>query len=153
MRILKTIFIFLILAWLSISSYLTYTHYTNTAVFCEIPTEKKTDIKVFKIENVKKQSSCDKVLQSSYSEIFGIPMAVLGIIFYLGILATFLLVLFNKIKKEILVLFTFIWVCFSAYFSYLQYFVIHWFCYYCFSSAIITVLLFIFSLIFKFRKW
>jgi len=154
MKILKLFFVFFILVWLSISIYLTYSHYTNITVFCEVPTDNNIDLKVFNIDNNKKESSCDKVLQSDYSEIFGIPMAVFGIIFYLGILATFLLVLFNKFKyiKELLVLFTFIWVCFSAYFSYLQYFVIHWFCYYCFTSAIITVFLFVFSLIFKFKK-
>jgi len=156
MKILKTIFIILILLWLSISSYLTYTHYTNTSVFCSLWNENQVNNSqnIYQIANIKKQSSCDKVLQSDYSEIFWIPMSVYWIIFYLGILWTFILFIFNKLKykKEILLSFTFIWACFSIYFSYLQYFVIHWFCYYCLTSAFITYVLFWFSLYFKFKK-
>jgi len=152
MIILKRIFVFLIIVWLGISIYLSYTHYTDSSVFCGSWVENSWE-QVFKIWK-EKISSCDKVLNSEYSKMFWIPISVFWIIFYLWILWTYILFQLKNIKykKEILLLFTFIWACFSIYFSYLQYFVIHWFCYYCLTSAFITYVLFWISLYF-YKKW
>src|SRR3989344_463689 len=69
----------LALAGLGIMSYLTYIHYASAKSFCDISAE----------------VSCDVVTTSIYSEIFGIPVSVLGI-FYFGTVLYVVLALFSK---------------------------------------------------------
>lgn len=68
------------LAGLVIMSYLTYVHYANTQSFCDLSAE----------------VSCDVVTTSIYSEVFSVPVSILGI-FYFGLV--FLLSLFKKEVK------------------------------------------------------
>ena len=68
------------IAGLGIMSYLTYLHYANAQSFCDLSQE----------------VSCDIVTTSIYSEIFGIPVSVLGIFYFGGVL---LLTAFNHKKK------------------------------------------------------
>ncbi len=87
--LLKIIIVISILGIL-LSSYLTYLHYQPSASkFCVIG------------ENF----DCDIVNKSSYSEIFGIPVAILGGLTYLLFLITAILLLknydFNKLGKLI----------------------------------------------------
>ncbi len=56
-------------AGIAVAGYLSYSHATDTALLC--PT-----------------SGCGKVQQSSYSQLAGIPVAYLGVIGYVAILAT-----------------------------------------------------------------
>ena len=62
---------------LAISVYLTYIHYASAKSFCDIS------------ENI----SCDVVTTSIYSEVFGVPMSVLGVGYFTAVL---LLMLFQK---------------------------------------------------------
>ena len=55
---------------LAIMSYLTYIHYANVKSFCDISAE----------------VSCDVVTTSIYSEIFGIPVSVLGLLYFAVVL-------------------------------------------------------------------
>lgn len=77
----RTLIIILSLVGLGIMAYLTYIHYANVQSFCDITQE----------------VSCDVVTTSIYSEIFGVPVSVLGLLYFAGILA---LMLYRK-KKEV----------------------------------------------------
>src|SRR3990167_10898834 len=58
------------LAGIGIMSYLTYIHYSQSKSFCDISQE----------------VSCDVVTTSIYSEIFGIPVSVLGLLYFSAVL-------------------------------------------------------------------
>ena len=94
-------------------------------------------------------SGCQEVLVSQYSEIFGIPLALLGAAYYLFILINSLLYIDNQNKYSKLVLsyipiFGFL---FSIYLIYLMFFVIEALCQYCLLSAGTSTLLFILGII------
>lgn len=111
--------------------YLTVSHYTGT-INCSVI------------------AGCQEVLSSKYSEVFGIPLALLGAAFYLFILINALLYIDNQNKYSKLALsyipvFGFI---FSLVLLYLMFFVINAVCQYCLLSATTSTLLFILSIIF-----
>lgn len=94
-------------------------------------------------------SGCQEVLVSQYSEIFGIPLALLGAAYYLFILINSLLYIDNKNKWSKLILsyipiFGFL---FSLYLLYLMFFVIDALCQYCLLSATTSSILFILAMI------
>ncbi len=138
MKFFKVIFIALGMVGLGVSSYLTFLHFSQTSAFCRIG-------EIF--------SNCDVVLQSKYSEILGIPVALLGMIFYFSTLVIFLLLVYKKSKIFLRLLFfiEMIGVIFSAIFTYIQFFVIEALCPYCLTSAVVTMLLFLLSVVFKIK--
>jgi len=147
MKIIRVLFIILVFIWLSISWYLTYEHFGDSWVVC-------VDKNSFNFVAANSDwNSCNSVLKSKYSSILWIPTAILWMIFYISILLWFLLTIFKKdiIFKKLLLLWTSIWICFSAFFTYTQLFILDSFCIYCFISAVITLILFIFS-IYIFKK-
>ena len=89
---------------------------------------------------------CETVLTSSYAEIWGIPIALFGGLFYISV---FFLVLADR--KGLTLLLTGVGFVVSAVLFCLQLFVIDAFCTYCLVSAGITTLLFITS-IFSWRQ-
>ncbi|MEK7095445.1 MAG: vitamin K epoxide reductase family protein [Patescibacteria group bacterium] len=97
---------------------------------------------------------CEKVLTSSYSEVIGIPVALLGSIYYFTILV--LLIAYFDSKKEILLrltmLLTPLGFLASLYFFILQAAVINAFCQYCLVSAVTSTVLFVFSM-YSFAKY
>ncbi len=117
------------------ASYLTAKHFLGGPIPCSI----------FK--------GCDTVTNSVYASIFGIPVALLGAIFYLTWLILIIWYLDRggeAIKKNL------IWLgsagfLFSIYFVGVQALVIKAFCLYCLISALTSTLLFILSLILRFR--
>ncbi len=107
--------------------YLSYARYAHVSVPCSIT-----------------NGGCSIVAASPYAVMFGVPLAYLGVLFYLGILLLSILLVFgSKIKylKELLLLLTIFGAIDSLYFLYLQGFVIKAFCIYCIISAVITFLL------------
>lgn len=94
-------------------------------------------------------SGCQEVLVSQYSEIFGIPLALLGAIYYLFILFNSLLYIDNQNKwsKMILSYLPVVGFLFSLYLLYLMFFVIDALCQYCLISATTSTLLFILSMV------
>jgi uncharacterized membrane protein len=66
MRLRGTI-VALCLAGLAVATYLTVVHYTHTAPICTT-------------------GGCEKVQKSSYAELHGVPVAVLGVIAYVALL-------------------------------------------------------------------
>lgn len=110
------------------ATYLTILHYTGADALCSV-------------------GGCNEVLTSEYSKIFGIPMALLGLIYYISV---FLLSVFyyesrNTKVLKILSLYTIVGFLASAYFVYLQLFVIGKICQYCMLSATTSTILFIFG--------
>lgn len=89
-------------------------------------------------------SGCDDVAKSSYSVMLGIPLALYGMVFYLFIGA--LALLYADTKKvlfaKLLLGATAIGFLMSAYFIYVQGFLIKAFCVWCVISAIISTALF-----------
>ena len=108
---------------LLVSAYLTVQHYTNKPVACP-------SVGII---------NCESVLSSPYSYILGIPVCVLGVLFFV---AEFVLIFVRN--RDLLVLFNGLGIGFVLYFLYSEY-LIGSICIYCTSVHIITVLLFITS--------
>ncbi|HBG75317.1 MAG: hypothetical protein A2X25_12290 [Chloroflexi bacterium GWB2_49_20] len=94
---------------------------------------------------------CSTVNASSYSEIYGIPVSLLGLLAYLVILALLIFELSNIFTKENSNLLVFgislVGVLFSAYLTYIEFFVIYAVCPFCIVSAVVITFLFIISII------
>lgn len=112
------------------ASYLTVSHFTGSAVNCSIT------------------AGCDTVLSSKYSQIFGIPLALFGLFYYLLILGTafFYLETGKKDALKILTCATVFGFLFSGWLVYLQLFVLDSICQYCMLSAINSTILMIMGL-------
>lgn len=98
---------------------------------------------------------CEKVLTSPYAVVWGIPIALLGAVYYLAVFI--LTVGYFDTKRERVILLaaklSFVGFFASLVFLYLQLFVIKAICFYCVVSAATSTLLFIFGLfILKVRK-
>lgn len=108
------------------ATYLTVKHYRGDTINCLLT------------------SGCNTVTQSRYSEIFGVPVALLGSLYYLSV---FLLCIayFDRKQPKILALaatYTVVGLVASAYFVALQAFVIKAWCQYCLASAVTSTVLF-----------
>jgi uncharacterized membrane protein len=107
---------------LGVASYLTYVHYADINPVCT-------------------SSSCLKVQTSVYSKLAGVPVAVLGLIGYVGILGS-LLIPETETSRLATLMFTLAGFGFSAYLTYRELFSIHAVCEWCASSAgIMTILM------------
>ena len=108
------------------ASYLTYEHYANKFVPCNI-------------------GGCEQVLSSEYSEIYGIPTALLGVGYYLTIIT--IILVYRKTKNvsilKYLSYFTAIGFIVSVFLVYLQFAIIKSICPYCMFSAFTSTTLFI----------
>lgn len=107
------------------ATYLTVVHYSGKIPPCTI-------------------AGCEVVLTSNQSVIAGVPVALLGALYYLSILV--LSIFFLDSKKisalRLASFFTIAGLCASIYFVYLQLFVIRQICQYCMLSAFTSIVLF-----------
>src|SRR5439155_14064811 len=98
--------------------------------------------------------NCDLVQKSIYSRVGPIPVAVLGLLGYLAILAVLLLEsrsgLFAERGKRLVFGMALIGLLFSGYLTAMEAFVLHAWCVWCLGSAITMLLLFIVSFV---RLW
>jgi uncharacterized membrane protein len=89
---------------------------------------------------------CEVVLTSVYSKFLGVPLAYIGLVFYIYLLALALLMSFDpasKVLKRAAALYTGVGLLFSLYFEfYIQGTLIGHYCMYCAISAITTLLSF-----------
>jgi uncharacterized membrane protein len=108
------------------TAYLTYDHYTNTAVAC--PTHGVIN--------------CGNVLNSQYSVLLGVPFAVWGLLFFIIEMAIILLVR----NKDLFVIYNGIGIAFVAYLLYAEYMIGN-ICLYCTLVHIIVVTTFIISIL------
>lgn len=123
-RTLRGAMIALAVVGLGVAAYLTYVHYAGINPACTAG------------------QSCLKVQTSVWSKVDGVPVALLGLIGYVGILATLLAPDREETRLATLGL-TLVGVGFSAYLTYRELFSIHAICEWCVSSAIILTLLLI----------
>lgn len=110
------------------SGYLTYKHYSKEILPCPV------------VESV---NTCQVVATSVYANILGLPISLLGLLFYLVVIAIGLISLREKWQftlNFIPPLSALAWL-FSIRLTYLQFFVIHSVCYYCIFSAVLSTVL------------
>lgn len=109
------------LAGLAVAGYLTYVHYEDISPLCTT-------------------GGCEKVQASSYSELAGVPVALLGVFGYLAIAGS--LWLRGDLGRAVTAALAIIGFGFSAYLTYLELFVIDAICQWCVvSAALMTALL------------
>src|SRR5271167_3401356 len=122
-RTLRITMCVLTLAGLGVASYLTYVHYAGINPVCTAG------------------GSCLKVQTSVYSKLAGVPVALMGLIGYVVIMAS-LLAPENETTRFVTAAVTVVGFGFSAYLTYRELFSIHAICEWCASSAgILTVLM------------
>jgi len=107
----------------AVAGYLTYIHYAGIRPLCG-----------------KNGGSCEIVQTSEYSKLAGVPVALIGLIGYVAILAS-LLVPENETSRLATVAFTVVGFGFSAYLTYREQFSIHRICEWCVSSAVLVTVL------------
>lgn len=112
--IYKKILYSLSLAGILVSLYLTYTKFSNTKIICSF-------------------GDCNVVQNSEYSIILGVPVALLGTLFYFLL---FCLIFYKK--SNALFLATILGFLYSVYLTYLEIFVIKAICQWCVVSAVIA---------------
>lgn len=113
------------------SSYLAFEHITGGTPNCSIV------------------EGCEVVTTSVYSELFGIPVALLGAFYYLTI-AALMVAWFDKKKEIVLKLagwFSWAGLAASAWFVYVQLGILKAICIYCMGSAASSTLIFILGMI------
>jgi uncharacterized membrane protein len=109
------------------ATYLTILHYKNILPSCTL-------------------HGCESVLTSQYSSIYGVPLSLLGSIFYLAIIIFTLAILLEsgrKIFAHGLFLASFAGLFVSAVLFFIQFFLIRSFCQYCLFSEAMSILIFI----------
>jgi uncharacterized membrane protein len=103
-----------------ISAYLTWTHYAGLTPICTGSGE-----------------GCQTVQSSRYASVLGIPVALLGLIAYGGLILS--AVLWKETGIYLGLLISLVGTLFSAYLTYLEIFVIGALCQWCLASAAIMV--------------
>jgi uncharacterized membrane protein len=121
---LRRVMIALCVIGLGVAIYLTYVHYSGIQPVCTAG------------------GSCIKVQTSQWSRLAGVPVALIGLIGYVAILASLLAPDREETRLMTLGL-TLIGFAFSAYLTYRELFSIHAVCEWCASSAVILTLLLI----------
>jgi len=112
----------LTVAGLAIAGYLTYVHYAEVQPVCTAG------------------DSCIKVQSSVYSELAGMPVALIGLLGYVSILGL-LLARENENTRFAMMALTLVGFAFSGYLTYRELFSIHAICEWCATSAaILTVM-------------
>lgn len=105
-----------------LASYLTWVHYSGTPPVCTAG------------------GSCLQVQTSVYSKLAGVPVALMGLIGYVSILASLLLPEGERSRFATAAL-TLVGFGFSAYLTYRELFSIHAICEWCVSSAVIMTIM------------
>jgi uncharacterized membrane protein len=112
----------LALLGIAIAGYLTWVHYAGLKPVC-----------------LSGGGGCEKVQSSQYADVAGIPVALLGLIGYIGILGS--LWLRGEAGLTLGVLLTLIGLGFSAYLTYRELFTIDAICQWCVASAVVLTIL------------
>ncbi|MFZ2359325.1 MAG: vitamin K epoxide reductase family protein [Anaerolineae bacterium] len=128
----------LIIAGIGIASYLTYVKLFDIKPYCA------------------GVGDCEAVQTSPYAELLGVPVAIWGLLSYLGLLALYLVKRsnwrgFGQLARQLTFLATLVGVMYSAYLTYLELFVINAICPWCVASAIVMTALFVLAIIDVFR--
>ena len=103
-----------------IAGYLTYTHFKGSPPVCLT-------------------SGCEVVQNSRWSKLFGIPVALLGLLTYLSIVASTLIR--HPLAKQLGVMIVLVALGFNAYLFYIQAHEIGRYCTWCISNEIVSLIL------------
>jgi uncharacterized membrane protein len=131
-RVLYRVMIVLAVIGLGDATYLTIVHYGGFKILCTT-----------------KHNSCAQVQASQYADLAGVPVALLGLIGYVGILASLLVPEREATRLATLAL-TLFGFGFSAYLTYRETFTIPGhpiYCEWCVGSAVVLTVLFILAVI------
>lgn len=109
------------LGGLGVSAYLTYVHYAGIEPLCAA------------------SGGCEKVQSSSYADVAGVPVALLGLIGYAAILLA--VVLPGEVARMAASSMALVGFGFSLYLTYLELFEIDAICQWCVASALIMTVL------------
>jgi uncharacterized membrane protein len=125
---LRTATAVLALIGLGIAGYLTWVHYAGLHVLCFAG-----------------GGGCEKVQSSDYAELAGVPVAVLGLIGYVGILVS----LFLPRDPGVLMaaFLSLVGFGFSMYLTWAELFRIHAICQWCVASAVVMTVVMVISLV------
>ncbi len=118
-------FVILAVLGLGVSLYLSITHYFGFAVPCGIT------------------HGCETVLTSKYSMLLGLPLAVWGVVYFFGVIASSLLANHFLLWKKVLTFILGLGALSALIFLFIQFFVIKHVCQYCLTTDLLSVLLFI----------
>jgi uncharacterized membrane protein len=121
-RAIRIVMIAIATVGLGVASYLTYVHYAGGPILCL------------------KGGGCETVQHSIYSKLVGVPVALIGLLGYITILAS-LLVPESESTRLATMAFTVVGFCFSLYLTGRELFSIHAICPWCVSSAVMMTLL------------
>jgi uncharacterized membrane protein len=131
---LDRIELILIAAGIFIASYLTYVKLFGIKPYCA------------------GVGDCEAVQTSPYAELFGVPVAIWGLLGYLALLALFLVKRYDWrnlgwVARQAFFLVTLVGLLYSAYLTYLELFVINAICPWCVASAIVMAALFVLAIV------
>jgi uncharacterized membrane protein len=121
-RALRIVMIVITTVGLGVASYLTYVHYAGGPILCL------------------KGGGCETVQHSVYSKLAGVPVALIGLIGYVVIMAS-LLAPESESTRLATMTFTLMGFGFSVYLTSRELFSIHAICPWCVSSAVMMTLL------------
>lgn len=85
-------------------------------------------------------AGCDVVNNSPYAQVFGVPVALLGLFYYAAVL--FCTLIDRKLPVFLL---SAAGLAFSFYLTYVEVFILHAICFWCVVSALLTIAIFILS--------
>lgn len=112
----------------AISGYLTYAHFNIDALVCA-------------------GGGCEVVQQSKYSEIMGIPIALMGLLMFLAVIALIIvrdrILDYAYLANPLIIVLLVASLIYFAYLAYLEANVIHAWCQWCVGTTIVTVILFL----------
>jgi uncharacterized membrane protein len=108
---------------LCLAGYLTYVHYSGTTPPCSI-----------------KGNPCSQVQKSQYSELVGVPVALIGLLGYIAILGS-LLASDGERARFVTTALTVGGFGFSAYLTYRELFTLHKICEWCVGSAVLMTII------------
>jgi uncharacterized membrane protein len=126
------------LVGIGIGAYLVWVHYDIDALVCGL-------------------GDCEVVQTSSYAEVFGVPIAILGLLMYVALVA---LILARLLQPALLVpasmaalAITGAGTLYSAWLTWVEIEVLEAICQWCVASAIVTTLMFIVEIVIFSRLW
>lgn len=126
-RLLHRTLLVLTLIGVGIAGYLTYIHYRGFDPICAVG------------------HGCEKVQNSEWAKLAGVPVPLLGLIGYVGILAT--LFVRGELARLATAGMAIVGFAFSMYLTYREIFTIEAICQWCVGSAVVMTLILIFSVI------
>lgn len=95
---------------------------------------------------------CNQVLTSKYSKLFGVPLAMWGVLYFFGVVFFSLLANHYQKAKKLLTLMVSVGAMGAMWFLYIQFFVIKQICQYCFTTDVLAVVLLVWDLNIEHKK-